>query len=451
MRVEVPFGRSSKIGIIAKVSATSDFPLEKIKPINQILDETPLLSENLIRLQSWVENYYHASPGEAWFTILPSLLAKGETTEIVRESYWQITTLGIEQFEANQIKKNAVKQKQAMQKLYDLCQSNSKKAVDKKGADETDSLSENENFEGIYQSQLADYQISSATLKSLAGKKWVERKFNSPNTELSLDNRQNIINTHANKPTLNQEQKLAVNSIENNMCSYKAWLLFGVTASGKTEVYLRAIESVVAKGQQALVLVPEIGLTPQTVSRFKNRFNVEIATLHSGLTDKQRLQIWLKAKAGIIKVIIGTRSAVFVPMKNPGIIIVDEEHDLSFKQQQSLRYSARDIAMVRAKIESIPVVLASATPSVESLYNVKKKKIQQLDLNKKAQTQTKIDFHVIDMRMQPIKLGLSHVLIETIGKHLSNKGQILLFLNRRGYSPVLLCHDCGVEFRVSTL
>jgi primosomal protein N' (replication factor Y) len=424
MRVEVSFSNRIKIGVVNTIGASSNLSLEKIKPINRLLDDFPLVNQNIIKLSQWMQGYYHAAPGDVWSTILPNALLKGEDTELARESYWRLTDLGLEFYQQKKIPKNAVKQQLAMACLFEVT---------------------NHNSAGLAHSQMGQYSLSLTTLKTLAGKKWIERVFDSPQVK---NNNFRMTNNNKTHIKLNEQQDFAVSQVSKELDIYKTWLLFGVTASGKTEVYLRIIESVLKQGKQALVLVPEIGLTPQTVSRFERRFNtkdnhVEIAMMHSGMSDKQRLQSWLKAKNGQAKIIIGTRSALFVPLKNPGIIIIDEEHDTSFKQQQGLRYSARDIAMVRANIEKIPVLLASATPSIETLVNVEKNKITQLDLTEKALTSVEIKCRVIDMKKQPIKQGLSFHLIDSIKHHLKQKGQILLFLNRRGYAPVLLCHQCG--------
>lgn len=240
---------------------------------------------------------------------------------------------------------------------------------------------------------------------------------------------------------LNIKQQQAIAQISQSQ-GFNTFLLDGVTGSGKTEVYLQVIENIIQE-KQALILVPEIGLTPQTIARFQERFAVPIAILHSKLTPKERLNNWLMAKAGIAKIIIGTRSAIFTPIKTLGIIIIDEEHDLSFKQQSGLRYSARDIAVMRGKLENVPVVLGSATPSLESLYNVDKKNYQRLHLPERAGNAIHPDFHLIDMRNQKFTAGLSEQLIQKIQQHLTQAGQVLLFLNRRGYAPVLLCHNCG--------
>lgn len=413
IRVEVPFAGRIKIGVIVKVSETSEYESNKIKFISQVIDESPLINQKLLKLIDWMTNYYHAPPGEVWQTVLPTALIKGDPCQIKRVSIWKMTELGLAALEQNKIAKNAIKQIQTMRLLK-------------------------ENTSGIPHDNLSGYGLSLTTLKALAGKQWVKRDY--------LSSSVNESPLSVNLPDdiqLNSEQINAIKRVGERLDQFHTWLLFGVTASGKTEVYLRIIEQVIIQGKQALILVPEIGLTPQTVNRFQKRFNTHIETLHSGMSEQQRLQVWIKARAGQAKIIIGTRSSLFVPLKNPGIIIIDEEHDSSFKQQQGLRYSARDIAMVRGSIENIPVLLGSASPSIESLMNVKKSKISKLYLSQKAMTSKPLKYRVIDLKNQPMKHGLSFALIEAINHHLNKQGQILLFLNRRGYSPVLLCHNCG--------
>jgi len=241
---------------------------------------------------------------------------------------------------------------------------------------------------------------------------------------------------------LNPEQQNAVDKILSAK-DCEIFLLDGVTGSGKTEVYLQCIDQVLKQGKQALILVPEIGLTPQTVSRFQNRFPVKIVTIHSGLNEKERTEAWILAQTGAAKIIIGTRSAVFTPMAKPGIIILDEEHDASFKQQSGFRYSARSLALVRAQLENIPSILGSATPSLETLHNAKTNRYQYLHLPQRAGNANKPQCHIIDLRNQYLNEGLSKTLLDGIRKHLEAKGQVLLFLNRRGFAPTLLCHQCA--------
>lgn len=243
-------------------------------------------------------------------------------------------------------------------------------------------------------------------------------------------------------PELSEHQKQAVERILAHN-GFQTYLLDGVTGSGKTEVYLRVIDAVLAVQKQALVLVPEIGLTPQTVSRFQQRFNTPMAVLHSGLTDRERLNAWAKAREGDARIIIGTRSAVFTPMLTPGVVIIDEEHDASFKQQSGFRYSARDLAIMRARMENMPIVLGSATPSLETLENAQKKRFIYLNLPDRVGHAAQPAFQLVDLRNQKMEEGLSLTLLKAIGEHLLQGNQILLFLNRRGYAPVLLCHGCG--------
>jgi primosomal protein N' (replication factor Y) len=256
--------------------------------------------------------------------------------------------------------------------------------------------------------------------------------------------RENPTSTDQHIPTANSAQQEAIDAICASLNKFDTFLLDGVTGSGKTEVYLQAIDQVLKSGKQALVLVPEIGLTPQTVERFRQRFPVPIVTIHSGLTDRERLNAWLMAKNGDAKIIIGTRSALFTPLLNPGIIIIDEEHDLSFKQQEGFRYSARDLAIIRGRLENIPIVLGSATPALESLANVTQGRYRLLSLPERAGTAIHPTFHVVDLRNQPLIDGLfAKPLLNAIQKHLEQDNQVLLFLNRRGYAPVVMCHTCA--------
>lgn len=240
---------------------------------------------------------------------------------------------------------------------------------------------------------------------------------------------------------LNAGQQQAIQAILEAP-SFTPFLLDGITGSGKTEVYLQVIAEKLKQGKQALVLVPEIGLTPQTLLRFTSRFNAPIISLHSNLTEKQRLQGWADAKQGQAAIIIGTRSAIFTPLANPGIIIIDEEHDLSFKQQTGFRYSARDLAVMRGQLENIPVILGSATPSLESLHNVARKHYHYLQLTERAGNAVLPTFNVIDIREQTLEEGLSPQLIQAMQHHLQQDQQVLLFLNRRGFAPLLLCRQC---------
>jgi primosomal protein N' (replication factor Y) len=242
---------------------------------------------------------------------------------------------------------------------------------------------------------------------------------------------------------LNHEQTQAVGAVCAALGGFTPFLLEGVTGSGKTEVYLRVIEEVVKRGRQALILVPEIGLTAQTITRFQARFTEPLAVFHSGLTDRERLNAWLSARDGLAPIVIGTRSAVWTPLKNPGVIIVDEEHDLSYKQQDGFRYSARDVAVMRAQREAIPLILGSATPSLESIHNVDLRRYQHLKLPQRTGIAGDPHIQLLDLRGAALQDGLADPLIRLIATRIERKEQVLLFLNRRGYAPILLCHQCG--------
>lgn len=242
---------------------------------------------------------------------------------------------------------------------------------------------------------------------------------------------------------LNGDQLKAVNAINAAQNTFNVFLLDGVTGSGKTEVYLRAITEMLRQEKQVLILVPEISLTPQTVARFRSRFSVPIVALHSGLSEQERLQAWLQARSGEVKIVIGTRSAIFTAFNHLGLIIVDEEHDSSFKQQDRFRYHARDLAIMRASHNKIPIVLGSATPSLESLLNVQRNRYVHLILSQRAGVATLPSFQLLDIRQDKIEEGLSVSLLKAMQEHLQQNNQVMLFLNRRGFAPVWYCSECA--------
>ncbi|MGJ4730949.1 primosomal protein N' [Luteimonas sp. SDU101] len=243
-------------------------------------------------------------------------------------------------------------------------------------------------------------------------------------------------------PTPNPEQRAAIEAVRE-AAGFAPMLLDGVTGSGKTEVYLHAIADCLARGRQALVLVPEIGLTPQLLARFRARLGVPVHAAHSGLNDNERARTWAAAWRGEARVIVGTRSAVFTPLPDAGLIVIDEEHDASYKQQDGIRYHARDFALVRGKSLGVPVLLGSATPSLESLHNAGAGRYGYLRLSQRAGDARPPAVRVIDVRKRALDAGLSGQMLDAIRGALGSGGQVLVFRNRRGYAPVLLCHDCG--------
>lgn len=258
-------------------------------------------------------------------------------------------------------------------------------------------------------------------------------------------------NSPTNVPAILSQQSLVLNTAQQNAIDaiieahdrFQAFLLDGVTGSGKTEIYLRTIQHFLNQNKQVLVLVPEISLTPQTISRFQARFPVRIASMHSNLTERERLNVWLGAKEGTIRIVIGTRSAIFTPFCDLGFIIIDEEHDASFKQQDRFRYHARDLSIVRANLKHIPIVLGSATPSLASLLNAKRGRYQVLNLPQRAGIATMPIYKVIDINKIKLKEGISDAVIAEMRAHLQAGNQVMLFLNRRGFAPVLYCLQCN--------
>ena len=412
MRVLVPFGTQKRVAIVANFPTKSDVPEDKLKAILQPLDLAPLFTPIYWDWLHWAANYYQAGLGDVLFQALPVKLRNGESAVKNDRTFWRITDAGKNALEQGLLKRSK-KQVEALQCLseIDLEKGN------------------NEFSSAIWSTLKAKGFIEEITIQTTP-LSWQQSLGNNP-----------IVNAE-NRLTLNKQQSLAFSQLLFHS-GFNVWLLDGVTGSGKTEIYLQYIEEILKSGKQVLVLVPEIGLTPQTVHRFKARFNVEIDVLHSNLTDTQRLYVWDRARSGQSAIVIGTRSALFTQFSNLGAIILDEEHDASYKQQDSWRYHARDLAIVLAQKLNIAVLMGSATPSLESINNVQNGKYQHLVLSKRAGNSTALRHFVIDLKNQNIQNGLSKPLLERMKAHLEKGNQVLLFLNRRGFAPVLLCHECG--------
>ena len=411
-RVLVPFGSQKRVGIVVDLPASSDVAKEKLKPIIDVLDAESLFNSTTWDWLAWSANYYRAALGDVLFQALPVKLRNGESAVKNDRTFWRITDLGKQALESGELKR-AKKQIEALNVLL------------------TKDLEKGNN------------EISSAIWSALKGKDYVEEII-VPTEQKSWQQAlgDNPLVNLDNRLTLNKQQALAFSQLLFQE-GFNVWLLEGVTGSGKTEIYLQYIEEVLKKGKQVLVLVPEIGLTPQTVRRFQARFNVEIDVLHSNLNDTQRLNVWERARTGQSAIVIGTRSALFTQFSDLGLIILDEEHDGSFKQQDGWRYHARDLGIVLAQKLNIPILLGSATPSLESVNNVQNGKYHHLVLSKRAGNATALRQFVIDLKHQRIQNGLSEPLLQRMQEHLEKGNQVLLFLNRRGFAPVLLCHECG--------
>jgi primosomal protein N' (replication factor Y) len=411
-RVLVPFGRRSQIGIVMGFAETSEFPIEKLKPITQVFaDELPINTETL-NLIKFSADYYQYPFGQALLSALPSRLRQIAPAVSRKQFAYQLTDLGrvqaIEQIPKRQL---------VTRRVFEVLQ-----VSELLSEAELDAISSGAR-KAAKQLVLAGW----ATSKQVqAGLRVLEQQ-------------------SATEPDLNDEQAHAVEKIVQNSNEFKAWLLHGITGSGKTEVYIRLMQHFLAsKDSQVLVLVPEINLTPQLESRFRSRFaNIPLVSLHSNLSESERLHHWQMAQSGAAKIVIGTRLSIFTPLPNLKLIIIDEEHDGSYKQQDNMRYHARDIALVRAKRLSIPVVLGSATPALESWHNATANKYNLLSLNQRAVTAAQLpNIECIDTTKVNLQQGLTPQLIAALKLRLARKEQSLLFINRRGYSPVLLCSAC---------
>ncbi|MCB5950260.1 MULTISPECIES: primosomal protein N' [unclassified Enterobacter] len=409
-RVTVPFGKQQRVGIVVSVSDKSELPLNELKSVVEALDSEPVYSTSTWRLLLWAADYYHHPIGDVLFHALPMMLRQGKSASHAPMWYWFATEEG-QAVDINSLKRSQ-KQQQALAAL-------------RQGK--------------IWRHQVDELEVSETALQALRKKGLSDLASEAP---ALYDWRENF-SVSGDRLRLNTEQATAVGAIHSASDHFSAWLLAGVTGSGKTEVYLSVLENVLAQGKQALVMVPEIGLTPQTIARFRERFNAPVEVLHSGLNDSERLSAWLKAKNGEAAIVIGTRSSLFTPFKNLGVIVIDEEHDSSYKQQEGWRYHARDLAVYRAHSEQIPIVLGSATPALETLHNVRQRKYHMLRLTRRAGNARPAIQHVLDLKGQQVQAGLAPALITRMRQHLQAGNQVILFLNRRGFAPALLCHDCG--------
>lgn len=410
VRLRVPFGRREVVGVLVEVVQHSEVPADKLKPALQLLDRTPPLPAPLFKLCLWTAQYYQHSLGDTLSWALPVLLRQGEPAEVRQERYWHVSA-GASPDDPRLAR--APRQREALRTLA-------------------------QHHHGVPHGLLSKLQLNKDSLDLLLekGLVHVEVRRSAPLV------RHGGWLAQPELP-LNTEQRAAFNAVQSGMSGFGAYLLYGVTGSGKTEVYLQLIRHCLEAGKQALVLIPEINLGPQTVERFARRFNARIALLHSGVNDRERLDAWLAARDGEADIVIGTRSALFTPLKTPGLIIVDEEHDASYKQQEGLRYHARDLALVRARQEHLPIVLGSATPSLESLHNAHAGRYALLRLNQRAGGAQQPRFLRLDVKSLPLDAGISGPLQQAIRQTLEAGQQVLVFLNRRGFAPTLLCHDCG--------
>ncbi len=404
-RVQVPFRNKSMTGLVMHAEVVQTDPDTTIKMIHSCLDPQPLLSESEQKLMTWISQYYHVPIGDCFQVMLPKKIRQGEPATLKTETVWFLNDIAITQSVMGK------KQHAIIQAL------------------------QHSPGHQLRQAQLYE-QFGSclSSLRSLEKKQFIRAQS------------QWIGEAQNSKPQamhpLNAEQEHCVNTILTQATGFQPFLLQGITGSGKTEVYLHLARQKVREGQQVLVLIPEIGLSNQLVTRFRQHLCARIGVMNSAMTDTKRKQVWLLAKSGKIDILIGTRSAVFTPFKQLGLIIMDEEHDASFKQQDGLRYHAKTIALVRAKKSAIPIVLGSATPSLESLYQVEQGQYHRLELTRRATGAALPAIQLINSQGPRADTSISSELYHAITAELEQGNQVLLFINRRGYAPVMMCHDC---------
>lgn len=404
-RVLVPLGQQQLVGIVLGPGQ----PLSKgrLKSVLAKLDTQAQLSDELMQLGEFIGQYYQQPLGEVLHALLPSALRKPIAAQPSQVKSWRLRLPAAD----IQLSKSARRQ----QALVDFLATQPEQQATV--------------------AHLRLHGFNRQHFNGLASKDLIEQQ-TQPDWLLGQEAK-----TLQPPLALNPEQAKVLAALQPE--TFNAHLVFGVTGSGKTEVYLQAIAQCLARGQQALVLVPEIGLTPQLLSRFSARFSCPIALLHSGMNDQERLNHWLQFRQGHASICIGTRSALFAPAANLGLILVDEEHDGSFKQQDGIRYHGRDLAIKRAQLAQIPIVLGSATPSLESLNNAYHGRMQLHYLRKRAGDAQAPIMEMVDLRYAQLQHGLAEKTLARMDQHLSSGNQVLVYLNRRGYAPSLLCSQCG--------
>ena len=416
-RVIVPFRRREMVGVVMECVETTDVPLDRIKPVTQVLHDSAPLSANLVELLRFCSDYYHYPIGPTVLSALPTRLRSDKPITVKPVLYYRLTVSGAA-LDLAIFPKRKVVARRILERLAEQpC-------------------------------NLAQLKLLSATagaqLKMLMAEGWIEQCDASALSTASVEGDKISAHTFANAHLLTSEQQQAVDAVTQS-AGFRCFLLHGITGSGKTEVYVHLMDYVLQRGGQVLLLVPEINLTPQLEGYFHSRFpDASLVSLHSGLSENERLNNWQQAQSGAAQIVLGTRLSVFAEMPALSLIIVDEEHDSSFKQQDGLRYSARDVAIFRASQSGVPIVLGSATPSLESYHNAQHGRYRLLRLTGRAQTDARLPkVDCININQTVMTDGISEKLLREVGLRIERGEQSLLFINRRGYAPVLMCTECG--------
>ena len=397
-RVIVPFGKRSIVGIIVSLVTQSTVENTKLKSIAEVIDSEPIIEEHHLNFYLWSANYYHHPIGDALFKMLPSNLRKGFPIPKTTTTCWKID-------DTSDYPRDKIRSANQI-KLLDRI------TVKNYETDENLSLT-----------------FGRSTISALVKKK-VIIKVEKASKDLTLAN----LPIEKQMPkSLTKEQLKVFTELSSQ--GFSCNLIDGVTGSGKTEIYLQFATTVLKANKQVLILVPEINLIDQITKQFTDRFNLKTIVFHSNISDKERLKNWTQARNGDAQIIIGTRSSIFIPTINLGLIVVDEEHDQSYKQQDGFSYSARDLAIQRASNEKIPVILGSATPSLETIQNCKKNKYKYLEMTRRISNTNPTSWKFIDLKTEIVTNGISSFAIAKIRETLKKGKKALIFINRRGYAP----------------
>jgi primosomal protein N' (replication factor Y) len=405
----VPFGRKKTVGVILEVSPRSAVDAARIRPLLRVLAEIPPLPADIIALLRFCSEYYHHPIGQVVHSALPAGLRAVRQRMAPRSRAVAITPEGQDALHAG-----AMTRAPALVRLLTRLDSCSALAPGEFSAGER------------------------RILRRLLERGWVEELAPSPSRAREPGEQSSAV------PVLTSEQDAAVRAIIQSLDRFHPWLLHGITGSGKTEVYLRVMEATLQVDGQVLFLVPEIGLTPQLEGRIRDRFpDRNLVTLHSALSARARAQNWLAAQSGAAQIVLGTRSAVFAPMPRLALVIIDEEHDTSYKQIEAMRYSARDLAIWRARQRNVPVILGSATPCLETYQGALQGRYTSVRLTLRAHAQPHPRITLVPTTGARLHEGFVPALIKAIGERVAAHEQVLVYINRRGYAPVLLCGACG--------
>ena len=422
-RVIVPFGRRQMVGVVMQCVATTDVSPERIKPVAQVLHDSSPQSAGFLDLLRFCSDYYRYPIGQTVLSALPARLRSDKPVVSKPALSYRLSASGAA-LDLENFPKRKVVQRRILAKLAEQpCNLAQLKALSATAGAQLKAL-----VTGGWVESFSDIHLPSIRPSGYSGR--------------TAENTQQ--HTFDNAHTLTGEQQQAVDAI-TQASGYACFLLHGITGSGKTEVYMHLMHDVLRRGGQALLLVPEINLTPQLENYFRSRFpDVNLISLHSGLSEGERLHNWQQAQQGAAQIVLGTRLAVFAELPALALIIVDEEHDSSFKQQEGLRYSARDVAIFRASQCGVPVVLGSATPSLESYHNAQSGRYTLLKLTGRALAEARLpEVRCVNINQTVMHHGISENLLCEIGLRIARKEQSLLFINRRGYAPVLMCTGCG--------